>query len=359
MVDFQNSPMPTHYKLLLAGFLSMLMVAPVIAQGPGRGQGRGQGLGQGRGQGQGRGLGQGQGRGHDDRHAEDQEVFHFLLANHDKLTRHVTELPNGVETLTESNDPEIAGKLQEHVEWMKVRVDKTQPIRMRDPLFREIFKHTDKIKMEHEATENGVKVIETSDDPYVVSLIQAHAKVVSGFVEHGFAEAMKNHPVPGQAPAAIAAPHHPKIANHGSVVRLPDAAQQPREGTKLCVDLIAGGEPQKLNAAIEKVAKYVNIFAGAGKEPAAAEISIVLHGEATLAVLNDEAYAAKFKTIGNPNAALLRELHEQGVTIYVCGQSLLSKGGKPEETLVFVDVAVSALTAVVNQQMDGFSVVKL
>lgn len=357
MVDFRNPPLPTNYKLLLAGLLSMLMAAPLMAQGPGRGQGRGQGFGQGRGFGQ--GLGQGQGRGHDDRHAEDQEVFHFLLANHDKLTRQVTELPNGVETLTESNDPEIAGKLQEHVEWMKVRIDKTQPIRMRDPLFREIFKHTDKIKMEHEATEKGIKVIETSDDPYVVSLIQAHAKVVSGFVEHGFAEAMKNHPVPGKEPAPVASPTHPKIASHGSVVRLPDAAQQPREGTKLCVDVIAGGESDKLNPAIEKLAKYVNIFAGAGRDPVAAEISVVLHGEATLAVLNDDAYAAKFKTTGNPNAALLRELHEQGVTIYVCGQSLLTKGGKPEETLVFVDVAVSALTAVVNQQMDGFSVVKL
>jgi hypothetical protein len=41
-----------------------------------------------------------------------------------------------------------------------------------------------------------VKVVETSDDPYTVKLIQAHAQVVSLFVEKGFPEAAKNHEVP-------------------------------------------------------------------------------------------------------------------------------------------------------------------
>jgi len=160
----------------------MLLATAALAQGPGRGQGRGFG----------------RGPGHDGRHDEDRELFHFLLANHDKITRKVTELANGVETLTESEDLEIADKIKEHVYWMEQRIKKTQPIRMRDPLFRELFRHTDKIKMRHEDTEQGVRVIETSDDPYVARLIKAHAKTVSGFVKRGFAEAMKNHPVPDQ-----------------------------------------------------------------------------------------------------------------------------------------------------------------
>jgi hypothetical protein len=284
-----------------------------------------------------------------------------LLANHDKITRTVKELPNGVQTLTESETPDVAAKIKEHVEWMTVRIKEANPIRMRDPLFAEIFKHTDKIKMEHEDTEKGVLVTETSDDPIVVKLIQAHAKVVSSFVERGFAEAMKNHPVPGatdstSAPAAIA---NPVISKHGSVVRLPNAVHQPREGAKVLIDITRGSEPAELNAAIEKVAKYLNIYAGGGAKPVKGQFAVVFHGDATLAVLNDDAYSAKFNTKGNPNLDLLHQLHEQGVALYVCGQTLISKDAKPDDVAVFIDTAVSALTVVVNLQSEGYAHVQL
>jgi len=38
-------------------------------------------------------------------------------------------------------------------------------------------------------------VIETSQDAYVVKLLQAHAGVVSAFLANGMSEMMKNHPV--------------------------------------------------------------------------------------------------------------------------------------------------------------------
>ncbi len=101
--------------------------------------------------------------------------------------------------MTESDDPEIVAKLQEHVASMYQRVENVQPIRMRDPLYREVFKHADQIQMKLENTEKGIRVTETADDEYVVKLIQAHAKVVSGFAEHGFEEARKNH-APPQSP---------------------------------------------------------------------------------------------------------------------------------------------------------------
>jgi len=64
---------------------------------------------------------------------------------------------------------------------MSARVKEQRPIHMRDPLFREVFAHADKIVMRHENTPKGVKVVETSGDPYVAKLIQAHAEVVSLF----------------------------------------------------------------------------------------------------------------------------------------------------------------------------------
>ncbi|MCA9124610.1 MAG: hypothetical protein H6822_34980 [Planctomycetaceae bacterium] len=132
--------------------------------------------------------------------ATDRDTFHFLLANGDKIRRDVKNLPGGVETITESDDPEVAGKIQEHVAAMYLRVEKPSPIRMRDPLFAEIFRNADKIDMKVQDTAKGIKATETSKDPYVVKLIQEHAKVVSLFVKHGFDEAHKSHAIPKKQP---------------------------------------------------------------------------------------------------------------------------------------------------------------
>ena len=354
--------LPSYLAGLAIFTLTTLAILGDVHAQPGQGRGQGfrgsQGFRGGQGQGQpGRGPGAQQ---HDDRHDADHEVFQFLLTNHEKIKRTVKELPNGVETLTESDTPEIAAKIKEHVEWMAHRIKETNPIRMRDPLFAEIFKHTDQIKMQHDATDKGVRVTETSEDPYVAKLIQAHAKVVSGFVERGFAEAMKNHPVPDSKKSSPATTStNPVIPKHGAVVQLPNAAHQPREGTKVLIDITRGGEPAELNAAIDKVAKYLNIYAGGGAEPVKGKFAVIFHGDATLAVLNDDAYSAKFNTKGNPNLDLLHQLHEQGVELFVCGQTLICKDAKPEEVAVFIDTAVSALTVVVNLQSDGYAHVPL
>ena len=106
----------------------------------------------------------------------------------------------------------------------------------------------------------------------------------------------------------------PAISGHGKVVRLRDAPEQPRSGAKIFVDLTAGGPRDKLNAAVEKVARYVNIYAGAGRKPAAVRITVVLHGEATAVSLSDAAYGRRFKTRGNPNLPLIRTLKKAGVS---------------------------------------------
>jgi hypothetical protein len=98
--------------------------------------------------------------------------------------------------LTESEDPEIAAKIREHVRSMYDRVEEGRPIHLRDPLFAEIFDHADEIHMEMTETEKGLRVRETSENPYVVKLIQAHAEVVNRFVENGRAEMRKDHAVP-------------------------------------------------------------------------------------------------------------------------------------------------------------------
>ena len=151
----------------------------------------------------------------------------------------------------------------------------------------------------------------------------------------------------------------PRIAEYGKVTPFPEASEQPRNGSKIVVDLTAGGPPDQLNKGLEKVARYVNIYSQAGKRPAHAKICVVLHGDATGLTLNDTAYAAAFETKTNPNLPLLRTLHQAGVEFLVCGQALTHKGHPPEQTADEVQVAVSALTALVNRQQDGYAYIPL
>lgn len=145
--------------------------------------------------GQGRGM-MGRGMMGDPDHQADMQMFHALLDNRAKITRTVTVTTDGVETLTESEDSEVAKTIQAHVVSMSARVKEARPIHQRDPLFREIFKNTDRIVMKHELTAKGVRVTETSSDPYVAKLIQAHAEVINAFLANGRSEVMKNHRVP-------------------------------------------------------------------------------------------------------------------------------------------------------------------
>jgi hypothetical protein len=140
------------------------------------------------------------GRGADDTHMADMQGIHALFAERARITRTVTRRADGVETLTESAAPDVARLIQVHVAAMAARVREERPIHRRDPLFRELFAHAAAIAMRHEATPAGVRVVETSQDPYVVRLIQAHADVVSAFLANGRAEMMKNHAVPPRTP---------------------------------------------------------------------------------------------------------------------------------------------------------------
>lgn len=132
----------------------------------------------------------------DGAHAADMQVFHQLFDHRTEITRRVVQRPDGVETVTESGNPEVTRLLQTHVASMLARVNDARPIHQRDPLFAELFRYADRIVVRHEPTAGGVRVIETSHDAYVARLVQAHAEVVSAFIANGPSEMMKNHPLP-------------------------------------------------------------------------------------------------------------------------------------------------------------------
>ena len=166
-------------QLHTAAFIQMLLIA-LITVTPAFGQG-------------GRG---GRGMMGDAAHAADMQLFHQLFDHRTEIERQVIAREDGIETVTESKNPEVTRLLQTHVASMLARVKEGRPIHQRDPLFAELFKNADRIEAKYELTAGGVRVIETSKDAYVVKLLQAHADVVSAFLANGMSEMMKNHPVP-------------------------------------------------------------------------------------------------------------------------------------------------------------------
>lgn len=320
----------------------------------------------------GRGHGPGFGRGHGRMAGMqgDMTTLHAMFANRAKIQRSVKILSNGAEAVTESDDKKITALIQEHVPAMENRVIENEPLPPMTfhPIFVNLIKHSDEYTLTYDETKKGIKVTYKADDPFIIMLVQEHAKLVSRFIKNGMAEIHKPYSFPKGAPTAIAVADaksadltytYPAIEGMGKVVQLPSATQQPREGSKIVVDLIKGGEPAMLNPGIEKVARFVNIYAGAGQAPANVEIAVVLHGDATLIGLKPDVYAERFQCEGNPHLECIQKLKNSGVKIFVCGQSLVGKGHQPDDVHPHVDVAVSALSALVNLQADGHSYVLL
>lgn len=128
------------------------------------------------------------------------ELAHFLLANHDRVTRQVEILDNGVRTTTTTDDPDLVETLRAHVRQMADLLQGEGRIRNWDPVFREIFDHREAIELEIADIDNGVEVVEVSPDPSVARLIQAHARKVDEFVDRGQDACHEGTPLPDDYP---------------------------------------------------------------------------------------------------------------------------------------------------------------
>lgn len=169
--------------------------------GPGRGQmGMGHNMMQGHGAGM-RGHGPGRmgmmgmmGMGRGTATMTERSEIHDMLMEHDSIKRTVTNLPNGIRTVTESDDPALAATIVSHVVGMRERVkegrDPKLPIQ--SPTLQIIFRNKDKITTTHEATAKGIVVVQTSSDPETVAALQKHAREVSDLVKRGMAAAHEN-----------------------------------------------------------------------------------------------------------------------------------------------------------------------
>jgi intracellular sulfur oxidation DsrE/DsrF family protein len=112
----------------------------------------------------------------------------------------------------------------------------------------------------------------------------------------------------------------------------------------------------QVNPRIESLARFLNMHARAGVKPEQMKLALVVHGAAGKDMLSSAAYKSRFG-VENPNAPLLAALRAQGVRVLLCGQTAAHKGFAREELAPGVELALSAMTALVALQADGYALI--
>lgn len=139
----------------------------------------------------------------------------------------------------------------------------------------------------------------------------------------------------------------PVIEEFGPVAPVEGALPIP-EGTEFRVsfdtkDQTAEGE---LNSKLTAAARFLNMQAAAGVPVENIHLAIVVHGTAVHDVTRDSAGA---------NADLVAALVENGVEIFVCGQSAVWYDVAAGDLLPGVSMSLSAMTAHALLQSDGYT----
>ena len=151
----------------------------------------------------------------------------------------------------------------------------------------------------------------------------------------------------------------PVIEGHGPVYPVPDAALGPPALgiMRVVFDVVdAPADPAVANARIVSAARFMNMHARAGLPTERMAVALVLHGDAGRAALKDEAYWDRFDTV-NPDREVLARLKAAGASIYLCGQTAGFREFASGDILPSVDLALSAMTALVRLQDDGYRLV--
>ncbi|MEQ6204513.1 hypothetical protein ABMC88_15845 [Sulfitobacter sp. HNIBRBA2951] len=103
------------------------------------------------------------------------------------ITREVENLPNGIKTITRSSDPAVSAALISHSLGMIDRVDQLDDpkIIIQSPTLDIFFLRGKAITSNIDITNDGLVVIQTSDDPAVIAALHTHAAEVTAMAERG------------------------------------------------------------------------------------------------------------------------------------------------------------------------------
>jgi intracellular sulfur oxidation DsrE/DsrF family protein len=151
----------------------------------------------------------------------------------------------------------------------------------------------------------------------------------------------------------------PVVPSYGPVMAPPKGSYNldPDVHYKVSMDVSGIAEfPGDANRQLVSAARFLNMHARNGIPASNIQFAIIVHGPAARDLLNDDAHEARYNE-PNPNTGLLQELDAAGVTIYLCSQTAAFRGMQPEEFSPTVTMSLSAMTAHVRLQQEGYTLI--
>ena len=112
-----------------------------------------------------------------------------------------------------------------------------------------------------------------------------------------------------------------------------------------------------VNPAIETVARYLNMHAQSGVPVENLSAALIIHNKASKDIMNQEAYLARYGE-PNPNEELIEKLMKANVEVIFCGQSSASREIPRESVISKVKISLSAMTALIQLQDEGYRLIK-
>ena len=147
------------------------------------------------------------------------------------------------------------------------------------------------------------------------------------------------------------------IENYGDFKQIKTTQFKTPKKLKAVFDVYTSNEDNdEINKGINTVARFLNMHHDAGVKLKNIKEAIVIHGIASKDLLTHKSYEKRYIT-NNPNLDLLQKLHQAGVQIIICGQTVEFKGYKKHEIASFIDVSLSAMTALISLQSQGYQLI--
>jgi hypothetical protein len=118
--------------------------------------------------------------------AESAEIA-LMFRNFETITREVENLPDGIRTVTRSSDRAVMDALVSHTVGMIDRVGQLDDpqIMIQSPTLDIFFVRGAGITSAVEITDDGIIVVQTSQDPELVAALQTHAAEVTAMADKG------------------------------------------------------------------------------------------------------------------------------------------------------------------------------
>lgn len=120
---------------------------------------------------------------------EESAELAVMFRNFQTIDRTVTNLPDGIRTVTRSSDPDVMQALVSHVAGMISRVEEGRDpkVLIQSPTLDIFFARGAEIATEIEINEEGIVVVQTARAPELVEALHVHAAEVTAMADRGMA----------------------------------------------------------------------------------------------------------------------------------------------------------------------------